>query len=110
VFACTPNEAEVVLSCEVVNWVTTPFVRVETPMHPKTLASHQLWKDALRQVDLRLLDWLVETYDVCPRKAVTHFNANPQVQVRVHSTSLGEKTKGSVGVCFPTSALKGTCI
>lgn len=60
------------LSCEVVNWVKTPLVGVETPMHPIQLASHQPWEYALRQLDLRLLDWLVETYDVCHRKAVTH--------------------------------------
>lgn len=109
-FAGTANEveAEVVLSCEVLKRVYTPFVRIESPTHLIQLASHRPWEDAVRQAYLWLLDWLVDSYGVCPRKAVTHFNGNPQVQVRVYCTSLGEKTKGSVGVCFPKSALESS--
>lgn len=109
-FAGTANEveAEVTLSCSVLKGVHTPFVRIETPTHLIQLASQRPWEDAVRQAYLWLLDWLVDTYKVCPRKAVTHFNGNPLVQVRVYSTSLGEKTKGSVGVCFPKSALESS--
>ena len=88
--------------------VVTPFVRIETPTHLIQLASRRPFEDAVKQAFLWLLDWLVESYDVAPRKAVTHFNGNPQVQVRVYCTSLGEKTKGSVGVCFPKSAIESS--
>ena len=106
-FAGTANEveAEVVLSCEVLKGVPTPFVRIETPTHLIQLASYRPFEYAVKQAYLWLLDWLVESYGVSPRKAVTHFNGNPEVRVRVYCTSLGEKTKGSVGVCFPKSAI-----
>lgn len=106
-FAGTANEcaADLTLSCSVIKGKETPFVRIETPTHLIQLASQRPWEDAVRQAYLWMLDWLVEDHGVAPRKAVTHMNGNPEVQVRVYCTSLGEKTKGSVGVIFPKSAI-----
>lgn len=106
-FAGTANEieAEVVLSCSVLKGKQPPFVRVETPTHLIQLASQRPWEDAVEQAFLWLLDWLVEDHDVDPRVAISHFNADPGVQVRVYCTSVVDKTKGSVGVKFPKSRL-----
>lgn len=101
-------EADVTLSCSVIKGRQPPFVRIETPTHLIQIASQRPWEDAVRQAYLWLLDWLVEDYDLDPRKVVTHFNGNPEVQVRVYCTYLGEKTKGSVGVSFPKTALQSS--
>ncbi|MER6564559.1 acetamidase/formamidase family protein, partial [Streptomyces sp. NPDC001027] len=101
-------EADVTLACGVIKGKQPPFVRIESPTHLIQLASQRPWEDAVRQAHLWLLDWLVEDYGVDPRKAITHFNGNPDVQVRVYCTYLGEKTKGCVGVRFPKEALQSS--
>lgn len=102
------TESEVTLTCSVVKGKQPPFVRIETPTHLIQLASQRPWEDAVRQAHLWLLDWLVEDYGVDPQKAITHFNGNPEVQVRVYCTYLGEKTKGTVGVQFPKAAIEAS--
>lgn len=106
-FAGTANEveAEVVLSCSVTKGKQPPFVRVETPTELIQLGSQRPWEEAVEQAFLWLLDWLVEDYQMDPRVVISHFNADPGVQVRVYCTSVVDKTKGSVGVKFPKSRL-----
>lgn len=99
-------EAVVTLSCRVIKGRQPPFVRIETPTHLIQLAAQRPWEDAVRQAHLWLLDWLVEDHGMSPRNAITHFNGNSGVQVRVYCTYLSEKTKGCVGVQFPKSALQ----
>lgn len=102
------TEADVTLSCSVIKGKQPPFVRIETPTHLIQLASQRPWEDAVRQAHLWLLDWLVEDYGVDPKDAITHFNGNGGVQVRVYCTYLSEKTKGAVGVQFPKASLKSS--
>ena len=106
-FAGSANEceAEVTLSCSVIKGKQPPFVRIETPTHLVQLAAQRPWEDAVRQAHLWLLDWLVEDHGMDPQEAITHFNGNPGVQVRVYCTYLSEKTKGCVGVQFPKTGL-----
>ncbi|WP_429817494.1 acetamidase/formamidase family protein [Ensifer sp. B1-9] len=107
-FAGSANEceAEVTLACSVIKGKQPPFVRIETPTHLIQLASQRPWEDAVRQAHLWLLDWLVEDHGMKPQDVITHFNGNPDVQVRVYCTYLSEKTKGCVGVQFPKASLK----
>lgn len=106
-FMGTPIEvaADIHLSFELIKNKSIPFIRVITEDSLIQLYARRPWDVAVEQAYIWMLDWLVDDYDMDAQDAVVHFNANPDVHVRVYSAPVDKKTQGVVGVTFPKTSL-----
>ncbi len=106
-FTGVANEtrANVLLSCDIIEKKSIPFVRVETADSIIQLNSSRPLEQAITQAFLWLMEWLITDYGMRPRDAYLNMSVNPYVKVNVYQMVKLNRLEYTVGAQFPKAHL-----